>query len=308
MKYIKKDIYNCFATITFMKEIAIIGSTASGKTGLSIDIAQKTNSIILSLDSLSVYKEIDIASAKPTKEERGDIVHFGIDVLYPNEKFDVIQFFDEYKKAKTYAKENGKNLIIVGGTGFYLKALTEGLSTGIEKEHDLEMGLEETYDFLYELDKIYMGKIAKNDTYRVRKAFSIYKQSNMAPSKYFELNKKEPIAKDLKIFEILWDREKLRERINLRTSQMIKDGIIDEVIFLEKKYRREPNCMASIGIIETLQYLDGKLDKKQLEEKIAQNTAKLAKRQNTFNKGQFKDKTSNIIENLNSDIIKYFSI
>lgn len=291
-----------------MKEIAIIGSTASGKTGLSLEIAQKTNSIILSLDSLSVYKQIDIASAKPTKKERGDIIHFGIDVLYPNEKFDVIQFFDEYKKAKEYAIKNDKNLIIVGGTGFYLKALVEGISTGVKKEVELDYSLEKTYDLLYNLDKKYMEKIAKNDNYRIRKAYTIYKQNNMTPSQFFELNPKEPIAKDLKIFEILWDREVLKDRIKLRTSMMIKEGIIDEVIFLEKKYRRTPNCMSSIGIVETLEYLDGKISKQELEEKIALNTAKLAKRQNTFNKGQFKEKTSNIIENLNSDILKYFSI
>jgi tRNA dimethylallyltransferase len=289
-----------------MKEIAIIGSTASGKTALSIDIAKKTDSIILSLDSLSVYKEIDIASAKPTKEERGDIVHFGIDEVYPNEKFGVIEFIKIYKKAKEYAKKHNKNLIIVGGTGFYLKALVEGLSTGIEKEVPLESSLEETYELLYKLDKKYMEKISKNDSYRIRKAFSIYKQSGMTPSDYFELNPKEPVAKDLKIFEILWDREELKKRIALRTHQMIKDGIIDEVIHLESKYTREPNCMSSIGIIETLEYLDGKLDKKELEEKISSNTAKLAKRQNTFNKSQFKDKTSNFIENLNSDILKFF--
>lgn len=289
-----------------MKEIAIIGSTASGKTALSIDIAKQTDSIILSLDSLSVYKEIDIASAKPTKEERGDIIHFGIDEVYPNEKFDVIQFIQTYKKAKEYALKNNKNLIIVGGTGFYLKALIEGLSTGVEKEVPLELTAKETYEFLYDLDKNYMEKISQNDTYRIKKAFSIYKQSGMIPSEYFELNPKEPVAKNLKIFEIVWEREELRKRIKLRTNLMIKEGIIDEVIYLEGKYTREPNCMSSIGIIETLEYLDGKLTKQELEEKIALNTAKLAKRQNTFNKGQFKDKTSNIIENLNSEIIKFF--
>jgi tRNA dimethylallyltransferase len=78
------------------------------------------------------------------------------------------------------------------------------------------------------------------------------------------------------------------------------------VIFLERKYTREPNCMASIGIVETLEYLDGKLTKRELEEKISANTIKLAKRQNTFNKSQFPEKTSNIIEDLNSDILKYF--
>lgn len=291
-----------------MKEIAIIGQTASGKTGLSLEIAEKTNSIILSLDSLSVYKEIDIASAKPTKQERGDIVHFGIDEVYANEKFDVIQFFESYKKAKQFALENDKNLIIVGGTGFYLKALIEGLSNGIKGEFRLDLPLQETYDFLYSLDKDYMSNIASTDKYRIEKAYGIYKQSGYSPSKYFELNPKEPVAKNLKIFEILWNKEELRKRINLRTSLMIKEGIIDEVIYLEKKYRRSPNCMASIGIIETLEYIDGKINKGQLEEKIALNTAKLAKRQNTFNKGQFQNKTSNIISNLNSDIIKYFKI
>ena len=88
---------------------------------------------------------------------------------------------------------------------------------------------------------------------------------------------------------------------------MIDDGIIDEVIYLEKKYTRKPNAMSSIGIIETLEFLDGKLNKKQLEEKIALNTSKLAKRQNTFNKGQFNNlQTSDIITNLNSEILKYF--
>ncbi len=289
-----------------MKEIAIIGSTASGKTGLSLEIAQKTNSVILSLDSLSVYKQIDIASAKPTKEERGNIPHFGIDVLYPNEKFDVIKFFECYKDAKQFAEQNNKNLIIVGGTGFYLKALIEGLSKGINEEVELQDSVENTHKMLQKLDKEYMHKISESDSYRVRKAYSIYKLTGYTPSKYFELNPKKPLAKDLKIFEIIWDRDELRKRIDLRTSLMIKDGIIDEVIFLESLYGREPNCMSSIGIIETLEYLDGKLNKEELKNKISLNTAKLAKRQNTFNRGQFKNKQSNIIKDLNSDILKVF--
>ena len=291
-----------------MKEIAIIGSTASGKTALSLEIANKTNSIILSLDSLCVYKEIEIASAKPTLEERGNIIHFGIDEVYPNEEFDVIKLIELYKKAKDYAIKNDKNLIIVGGTGFYLKALIDGLSKGIDSKIKLDIPQNEAYDLLYEIDKKYMQRIEKNDRYRIEKAYSIYKQTGLSPTSYFEKNPKIAIAKDLKIFEILWDKEELKNRISQRTKIMVNSGLIDEVIFLEKKYTREPNCMASIGIIETLEYLDGKLSKQQLEEKISLNTAKLAKRQNTFNKGQFSDKTSNIIENLNSDIIKYFSL
>lgn len=291
-----------------MKEIAIIGTTASGKTALSLEIAQKTNSIILSLDSLCVYKEIDIVSAKPTKEERGDIIHFGIDEVFPNEVFDVVEFLNLYKKAKNFAVENSKNLIIVGGTGFYLKALVDGLSLGVDTKIELDISVNEAYEILYNLDKEYMQKIEKNDRYRIEKAYAIYKQTNLSPSEFFLQNPKTPFAKDLKIFEIMWDKEQLKERIALRTKQMLNSGLIDEIIFLERKYTRSPNCMSSIGIVETLEYLDGKISKETLEEKIIQNTIKLAKRQNTFNKGQFQNKNSNLIESLNSEILKYFSI
>lgn len=291
-----------------MKELAIIGTTASGKTALSLEIANKTNSIILSLDSLCVYKEIDIASAKPTTIERGDIVHFGIDEVFPNEKFDVIEFLNLYKNAKEYAEKNMKNLIIVGGTGFYLKALVDGISDGLKENTNLDMSLNDAYNLLYSLDKDYMQKIEPNDKYRVEKAYSIYKQSGLTPSQYFLKNPKIALSPNLPIFEILWEKDELINRISLRTKQMIKSGLIDETIYLEKKYTRAPNCMSSIGIVETLEYLDGKIDKKSLEDKIIQNTLKLAKRQNTFNKGQFTNRVSNIIPSLNSEIIKYFSI
>ena len=291
-----------------MKELAIIGTTASGKTALSLEIANKTNSIILSLDSLCVYKEIDIASAKPTKNERGDIVHFGIDEVFPNEKFDVVLFLDLYKNAKEYAKNSKKNLIIVGGTGFYLKALVSGISDGLNDNTNLDICLNDAYNLLYSLDKDYMQKIEPNDRYRVEKAYLIYKQSGLTPSQYFLKNPKIALSPNLPIFEILWEKDELRKRVEQRTKLMLKDGLINEVIYLEKKYTRSPNCMSSIGIVETLEYLDGKIDKKTLEEKIIQNTMKLAKRQNTFNKGQFENRTSNIISSLNKAIIKYFSI
>ena len=291
-----------------MKEIAIIGTTASGKTGLSLELAEKTNSIILSLDSLCVYKEIDIVSAKPTKTERGDIVHFGIDEVYPNENFDVVEFMNLYKKAKTFAQNNSKNLIIVGGTGFYLKALVDGLSGGLQTKIKLDIPLNDAYDLLYSLDKEYMKKIERNDKYRIEKAYSIYKESGLVPTEFFSKNQKSPLSKNLKIFEIIWQKEDLVKRIALRTKQMVKEGLIDEIIYLEKKYTRSPNCMASIGIVETLEYLDGKLNKEELENKIILNTTKLAKRQNTFNKGQFDNVSSNIINSLNSEIVKYFSI
>jgi tRNA dimethylallyltransferase len=297
-----------------MKQIAIIGPTASGKTSLAIDIAKQTNSIILSLDSLCVYKYIDIASAKPTKQEQDGIIHFGIDEIEPYEDFDVIKFLDCYNKTLEYAKKYQKTIIIVGGTGFYLKILLEGISTNINYSDETIQWANkqlqnktQAYNLLKKIDPIYMEKIDINDTYRLSKALQIYKQTNQAPSEYFIQNPKIPIIKDLKIFEIIWDPNQLRQRINLRTQQMIKQGVIDEVIMLEKKYTREPNCMSSIGIKETLQYLDGKINKQELQEQISIHTAQLAKRQRTFNKNQFNNiQIKNLLNDLKKDILKVF--
>jgi len=280
------------------KELAIIAPTASGKTALSIELAHQLDAVILSLDSLAVYKEIDIASAKPTPKERDGILHFGIDCIQVDESFDVVEFHKEYKKAKNYALENKKNLIIVGGTGFYLKSMIEGLSKAptISNETDIIVqnelnDLNCVYKKLYELDKDYMQKIAVNDRYRVQKAAEIYFETGLSPSKYFEINKPNPLIdkNSLNIFEIDTDVDILRKRIQKRTKMMLSDGLIDEVISLEKKYTRAPHSMNSIGISETFDYLDSKITRDELENLISIHTAQLAKRQRTFNKSQFLD-------------------
>lgn len=294
-----------------MKQLAIIAPTASGKTDLSLSLAQKLDAVILSLDSLAVYKHIDIASAKPTKEERGDITHFGIDCVEPNTNYDVIEFIEEYKKAKDYCEANGKNLIIVGGTGFYLKAMIEGLSPTPhiseqtkQKVKEYLENIEDSYKMLYNLDSQYMEKIKVQDSYRIEKALEVYLETNQTPSEFFMQNPPKPIIENIQLFAIETEVEVLRQRISLRTKKMIQSGVIDEVISLEKNYTRAPNCMASIGIKETLDYLDGKIDKKQLEELISIHTAQLAKRQRTFNNSQFKNVISAPLQNLEKIILE----
>lgn len=298
-----------------MKQIAIIAPTASGKTALSIELAHATNSIILSLDSLSIYKEIDISSAKPTLEEREGIIHFGIDLFYPDQKFDVIEFIAIYQEAKAYATLHNKNLIIVGGSGFYLKAMIDGISQSpiiskeIEEETTMMLrDLPKTYALLRSLDPLYMGSIEPNDSYRITKALHIYLASKETPTHYFATHP--PIVtiprESIELFEIVWDRDLLRQRIAKRTELMIKNGLIDEVIFLEKKYPRTVQPMGAIGIKETLAYLDGKIDKKRLQEMIAFATNGLAKRQRTFNNGQFSDLIRGDSESLKKEILNSF--
>lgn len=294
------------------EQLALIGPTASGKTALSIKIAQQMNAYVLSLDSLSIFKEIDIVSAKPTLEERAGIIHFGMDYLYPDESFDVTTFIKLYHEVHKRCLEDGKNLVIVGGTSFYLKMLIEGISDlptisdeTKTKAHAYLQDLQKSYAWLDRLDRAYMSKIESNDTYRIEKALNIYLETGLTPSQYFTQFPPRPtVTEALPIYQIEIDRRTLRERIALRTKIMLNDGLIDEICMLEKKYTRAPNCMKSIGIKETLAYLDGIYDKKMLSEKITTNTARLAKRQTTFNNSQFTNVTKGSVEALENILLR----
>lgn len=288
-----------------MKEIAIIGTTASGKSKIALKLAQECNAFILSLDSLSVYKEIDIASAKPSKDELGKVLHFGVDEIYPNEHFNINLFIKIYQEAKRSAIEHKKNLIIVGGTSFYLKTLLDGLSPMPKISDKIKkmvkvylLEIKKSYLFLKKIDPKFAEKISSNDRYRIEKALLIYFSTKKPPTLYFKENPKKRIIKKIDIYEINIDKNNLIENIKVRTKSMIKSGLIDEIAYLEKKYTRDVKPLNAIGIKETLDYLDGKLTKKELEEKIAINTIKLAKRQQTFNKTQFKN-----VDSLNIDTL-----
>ena len=294
-----------------LKKLAIIGPTASGKSDLAIKIALQIDAYILSIDSLSIYKEIDIVSAKPSREELNAVKHFGIDVLNPNEYFSVDIFIDLYKEVLRECEKKSKNLIIVGGTSFYLKSLVQGLSnlpniTDDVKElvnHKLT-DLESCYNFLYKLDEKYMKKISSNDSYRIEKALLIYKASKLSPSEWFKQNPPKPIIENLDIFNIDVQRDILRERIAKRTSKMLELGLLDEICYLEQKYSRLPHSMGSIGIVEVLEYLDNKVTKEEMLENISIHTGQLAKRQQTFNRTQFENITHAPLEELENIILK----
>ena len=262
---------------------ALIGPTASGKSDLAVKLAKKLNYEILSLDSLSIYKEIDIASAKPSKEELNEVKHYGIDEIYPSEKFDVTKFIEIYKKIPH------KNIIIVGGTSFYLKAMIEGISPMPKITEEIKKEAKKfNYEKLKQIDSIFASKISPNDTYRITKGAEIYLATNMPPTEYFKKNPPIPVLPEIPVFEIEIDRKVLRERIIKRTKKMFEKGLIDEVALLEAKYKdRRLPALKAIGIKEVLDYFDGIYNKEKLFEKIVTNTARLAKRQQTFNKTQF---------------------
>lgn len=264
-------------------ELAIIGTTASGKSDLAIKVAREFNAVILSLDSLCLYKEIDIASAKPNKDELELVSHFGIDLVMPDMDFCVGDFIDEYKKAKLYAQQNNSMLIITGGSGFYLKSMLSGLSPKIEPLK-IEISDDEIWDLAVEIDKEFCAKFSKNDKFRLHKWYQIYTQTNEIPTQWLRLNTGEPMIKNLTIYELVWDKFELIERIKTRTKNMLENGLIDEARYLFGRYDSALKPLNSIGLKEAKDYLDGKINLNELNDLITIHTTQLAKRQRTFNK------------------------
>lgn len=267
-------------------EIAIIGTTASGKSDLAIELAVERDAIILSLDSLCLYKEINIASAKPSVNELNSAKHFGIDLVYPDEYFSVGEFIKEYKKAKQYAVTHNKLLIITGGSGFYLNAMLKGLAPKI-KNIEITISDDEIWEEVCKFDTEYANKFNKNDKFRLHKWYQIYHSTKKIPSEFLKNNTSEPIINDIPIFEIGVDKEILNKKIALRTNKMIELGLIEEARYLFGKYGTKHKALNCIGLKETLEYFNNIISKDKLVELINIHTSQLAKRQRTFNKSQF---------------------
>lgn len=276
-----------------MKTVAILGPTASGKSDLAIRVAKEVGGVILSLDSLSIYKEIDIASAKPSLKERKGVKHFGIDLINVNEPFNVAIFANLFEEAKGYAKKANSPLIIVGGTGFYLKILLEGISELptpddriVQEVARVLKDLPSAYRTISALDSEYAKRISPSDRYRIEKGLLIYHLTSKTPTDYFKENPPVPLLKSVELYEIGIEKEILNERIEKRTEKMFEAGLVDEVANLEYRYGRLHNPMKAIGIKEVLDYFDGKLTLDRTKERIVIATRQLAKRQRTFNKTQ----------------------
>lgn len=285
-------------------EFAIIGTTASGKTALAMEIAQEFDAIILSLDSLCIYKQINIASAKPSQGELERVRHFGINLADVDCEFCVGDFINEYQKAKEFAKNSNKPLIITGGSGFYLSAMLKGLSPKI-KPSNLKLTNEEIWQMILKFDTEFANKFSQNDTFRLNKWLDIWEQTKEVPSRFLAQNTLEATIKNLEIFEILWDKDELFERIKKRTNLMLETGLLNEASELFNKFDKDLKPLKSIGLKECKEFFDNKIDKNELINLINIHTRQLAKRQRTFYKSQFGAKFSDNFTNTKEQVLKF---
>ena len=269
-----------------LKGIVISGATGVGKTDLSIKLAKRLNADIISADASQVYKFLDIGTAKVTEDEMQGIKHYMIDVVEPNEDYSVGDFEVEVNKILHEKEENAENIILVGGTGLYIRAITDGFSDLPTKDEkirkDLEKkSLEELQEILKALDLQAYNEIDLNNKLRLVRAIEVCKITGGKFSELRVKNIKKNNYNFLKVF-LTRNREELYERRNKRVDIMIQKGLVEEAKKVYNNYENSLYKISAIGYKELFNYFDGKVSLEEAIEDIKRESRRYAKRQMTW--------------------------
>ena len=276
------------------KVICIVGPTASGKTALSIALAKHFGGEIVSCDSMQIYREMDIGTAKPTAKEMQEIPHHMISVVDPDESYSAARYVEEAGKAVDDILSRGKLPIIVGGTGLYVDSLINGTEfAGHEEDEAYRKELFELYEkngaayihkMLRSVDPERADQIHENNVKRVIRALEVYHATGKTITEHDEATKTAPKRYNAVYIGLMYeDREKLYDRINLRVDMMMESGLADEVKkLLESGVSPKATSMQAIGYKELVAYFEGKCTLEDAAEQIKQASRRYAKRQMTW--------------------------
>ncbi len=272
-----------------------MGPTAVGKTALSLTLADRYDCEIISVDSMQVYRHMDIGTAKATAGERGSITHHLIDIVDPNENYYAARFTVDALKAIRGIHSRHRLPLLTGGTGLYLRALLHGIFPGApadtqvreELHHRLAVeGCSKLYEELVSIDRISAGRIQINDSQRLLRALEIFYVSGIPWSEHLEEQRKqapEIVFTSLCQIGLTCDRDQLYSRINKRCQKMIDSGLEDEVrTLLAMGYNKSMKSLGSIGYRHMIGYLDGKWSWEEMIRLLARDTRRYAKRQYTW--------------------------
>jgi len=276
------------------KVLSIMGPTASGKTDLAIRLSEKFNLEIISIDSVMLYKEFNIGSAKPNKDTLLKFPHKMVDILEPYEKYSVALFYNELINQIKIAHDLKKTPILVGGSMMYFKTFFSG---GLSKLNDISIetkkyvnsmfeshSLKYLYNYLKDIDPESAKKIHPNDIYRIQRMLEIFFSNNEKPSITLKkCSKNVQYFNNLNLSILPNDRKSIHKNIEKRFNIMINDGLIEEVSFLLKKYvDLKLPAMSTIGYKEVNKYLSGSIGLNDMKEEVLSATRQLAKRQITW--------------------------
>ena len=271
--------------------ITIVGPTCSGKTKLSLILAEKINGEIISADSRQVYKYLDIGTAKPEQSTLKTIKHYFIDELKPDENFNASIFAKKSEEIIERILAENKNPIIVGGSGLYVKAIIDGISESADTNDEIRKELLEIrkkygndflYDELKKVDEISASKMLPQNWKRVMRALEVVRITGKPIWQHHQDEIK--ISKfNFKQIGLNWQRESLYKNIENRVDEMIEKGLIDEVkSILNRGIEKSINSLNTVGYKEIIQYLDSEISSDKAVELIKRNTRRYAKRQMTW--------------------------
>ncbi|MEN6315286.1 MAG: tRNA (adenosine(37)-N6)-dimethylallyltransferase MiaA [Clostridiaceae bacterium] len=273
--------------------IVLVGPTASGKTGVSIELAKRIGASIVSSDSMQIYRYMDIGTAKPDAGERAGIRHYLIDEVDPDENFSVAKYRELALKYIAQILSEGKRAIVVGGTGLYINSLLyninfseticdEELREALKNEAK-EKGNRHLYERLAAIDPEAASKIHENDVKRVIRAIEVYTHTNKPISEHARLSRQEPPPYRYIVFGLKWDRSKLYERIEKRVDNMLQSGLVEEVRkLMDLGYDKGTTAMQGIGYKEIAGYLKGEHSLEETIYILKRDTRHYAKRQMTW--------------------------
>ncbi len=283
-------------TISKPTLICVLGATASGKTKLAIDIARKLNTEIISADSRQFFKEMSIGTAKPTEEELSQAQHHFIGHISIHQSYSAGEFAADAKAVLNALFKNQSTAVLVGGSGMYVQALTQGLDSFPEipdpvrqqmKEWKSTYTVEELFEKLQQVDPLYSKQVDRNNPQRILRALEVF-ETAQKPYSEFLSQEGNSLPYSIKKVAIDWPRELLYQRINQRVSVMQEMGLVDEVAGLIP--HKNLNALQTVGYREVFDYLEGKSDLEMALNLVRQNSRRYAKRQLTW----LRNKESNI--------------
>ncbi len=267
--------------------IAIIGPTASGKSGLALEIARRIGAEILCVDSMTVYRGMDIGTAKPTAAERAEVPHHLIDIVEPTQSFTAAMFVEQADRVIADAAGRGVTLVAVGGTPMYFKTLFEGLFEGPSADVELRSRLmNQPMDALYErlrtVDPAAVTRIHANDQRRIVRALEVYELTGKAISDH-QREWGAQVRHPATWLGLRWETEAINRRINARVKQMIHAGWLEEVRNLLDRYGSlSKTASEATGYAELIDHLQGRATLDDACEQIKIHTRQLARRQNKW--------------------------
>jgi tRNA dimethylallyltransferase len=272
--------------------VLVLGVTASGKARLGFELARDLDGEIVSIDSMKVYRRMDIGTAKPPKETQQQVRYHLIDVVEPSESFSVGLFLDQALAAIDDIRHRGKTVVAVGGTALYIKALLYGLFEGPGGDERIraelraqaaKAGLACLHDALRQIDPEAAGRISANDAKRIIRALEVYRLTGKPISSFQRQFDAERPMHDWTIIGVRREKAVESHRINARVKKMIELGLAEEVRSLlaeEKPLSRQARC--AIGYAEIIDHLEGRMSLDDAVEEIKKNTRRLAKGQRTW--------------------------